>query len=110
MSRLTPLFRFPQSLLPLVAVLFSGLLAACAGVPVQQMYDARQAVEAAQKAGAAKYAPDVLAEAQAHLKNAKASMDQGEYRTARDEAELARQKAMEARRAAEAAAAPKARP
>jgi hypothetical protein len=95
----------------LLALLLSGLLAGCAaGAPVQQMYDARQAVEAAQKAGAAKYAPELLAEAQTHLKTAKASMDEGEYRSARDEADLARQKAMEARRAAEAAAPPKSRP
>jgi len=102
--------RVPSSPLPLLVILLSGSLAACAGWPVQQMYDARQAVEAAQKAGAEQYAPDVLAEAQAHLKNAKTSMDQGDWRTARDEADLSRQKAMEARRAAEAASPPKTPP
>lgn len=76
----------------------------CAGAPVQEMYDANQAMRAAQKAGAAQYAPELFAEAQAHLKNARSNLHSGEYRVAREEAELARSKAIEARRQAEAAA------
>ena len=44
-----------------------------------------------------------MSEAERHLASAKASLKKGDYRPARDEAELAREKAMEARREAEAA-------
>jgi hypothetical protein len=99
------LSRLPKTFLVSIVLLVAAALASCAGAPVQQMYDARQAIRAAEKAGAAQYAPDLLAEAQAHLKSARANIDTQEYRTARDEAELARAKAIEARRQAEAAAA-----
>lgn len=96
---------------PLIAcVLLAGAaLSACAGAPVQEMYDARQAVRAAEKAGAAQHAPDLLTEAQAHLKTATANMHAHEYRVARDEAGVAREKAIEARRQAEAATPPPSR-
>jgi uncharacterized membrane protein len=87
----------------LFALLAAMQLAGCAGVPVQEMSNARQAVQAAQKAGGAKYAPETMAEAEKLLASAKANLKKGEYRPARDEAELARDKAMEARRQAEAA-------
>jgi acyl-CoA synthetase (AMP-forming)/AMP-acid ligase II len=87
----------------LIASLAAMQLAGCAGVPVQEMSNARQAVHAAQKAGGAKYAPETMAEAEKLLASAKANLKKGEYRPARDEAELAREKAMEARRQAEAA-------
>ena len=103
------LSRFAKTLFVSTVLLVAAALASCAGAPVQQMYDARQAVRAAEKAGAAQYAPDLLAEAQSHLQNARANMNTHEYRTARDEAELARAKAIEARRQAEAAA-PKQQP
>jgi hypothetical protein len=97
----------PAVLLASIAMLG---LAGCAGVPVQEMSNARQAVLAAQKAGGAKYAPEAMSEAERHLASAKASLKRGDYRPARDEAELAREKAMEARRETEAArAAEKAR-
>ena len=75
----------------------------CAGAPVQEMSNARQAVRAAEKAGAVTLAPELLAEARQALRDAQSHLRQGEYRTARDEAELARAKAVEARRVAEAA-------
>ncbi len=102
----TALPRLPKSLLASCALLASLAVTACAGAPVQEMYDANQAVRAAQKAGAAQHAPELFGEAQEHLKSAKASLHAHEYRVARDEAEIARQKAMEARRVAEAAATP----
>lgn len=80
-------------------------LTACVGYPAQQMYDARQAIRAAEKAGASQYAPEPYAAARSHLKGAETSLHGGDYRTARDEAEQAREKAMEARRQSEAAAA-----
>jgi hypothetical protein len=94
-----------RHLLPavLLASIATLQLVGCAGVPVQEMSNARQAVLAAQKAGGAKYAPESMSEAERHLARAKASLKKGDYRPARDEAELAREKAMEARREAEAA-------
>lgn len=76
-------------------------LTGCVGVPVQEMSDARQAVRAAQKAGAPELAPEIYSQARQHLAKARSSLDLGQYRVARDEAQLAREKAIEARRTAE---------
>ena len=67
--------------------------------------DARQAIRAAERAGAQQYAPELLAEAKALVETARQNVHKGEYRDAREEAEQARAKAMEARSRAEAAAA-----
>jgi hypothetical protein len=83
----------------LVGVHLSG----CVGAPVQEMSNARQAVRAAQRAGAEQHAPTVFAEAQKLLEQASSNLSQGEYREARDQAEQARAKALEARRLAEEA-------
>jgi type II secretory pathway component PulJ len=90
----------------LAAFLILPLLAGCAGMPLQEMSDARQAIRAAERAGAQQHAPQLLDEARGLVKAASGNMNQGEYREARDQAELAREKAMEARRIAEAAKAP----
>jgi Domain of unknown function (DUF4398) len=90
----------------MAALLVIALVTGCAGAPVQEMSDARQAVKAAHKAGADQFAPDLMAEAQRLLASAKTNVSKGEYRMARDEAEQAREKAMEARRIAELASAP----
>jgi len=90
----------------LLAVLLLAAIAGCAGAPVQEMSNARQAVRAAERAGAASYAPDTLNEARRLLKNAEYNLRHGDYRTARDDAEQARDKAVEARRVAELAAVP----
>lgn len=85
-----------------LACLLLGLaLAGCAGPPIQEMSNARQAVRAASHAGADKSAAEPLAEAQRLLKTAEAELNRGEYREAREHAEQARSKAMEARRIAE---------
>lgn len=76
-------------------------LAGCAGAPVQEMSNARQAVRAAEHAGANTRAPELMSEARQALRSAEGHLRQGEYRTAREEAELARTKAVEARRVAE---------
>jgi hypothetical protein len=80
-----------------------ALAAGCVGWPVQEMSNARQAITAAQKAGAEQYAPEALAEAQRLAADAKASTSRGDYRSAREQYELARERAIEARQAAEAA-------
>ena len=88
----------------LLAALFVGPFAAgCAGMPLQEMSDARQAIRAAERAGAGKHAPQLLDEARQLVEDARRSMHEGDYREARDDAELARNKAMEARRIAEEA-------
>jgi hypothetical protein len=85
----------------LAALFVAPLLAGCAGMPLQEMSDARQAIRAAERAGAEKHAPQLLAEARGLVESARQSMHAGDYREARDDAELARTKAMEARRIAE---------
>jgi hypothetical protein len=94
--------------LPILAAALLGatLASGCAGWPVQEMSNARQAIVAAEKAGAEQYAPDALAEAQTLLESAKAHSSKGDYRMARDEADRARGKAIEARHVAEQAQAP----
>lgn len=89
----------------MVALMSVWTLAGCAGAPLQEMSDARQAVRSAERAGAERYAPEPLAEARRLVERARGSMQKGEYREARDDAELARAKAMEARRIAEDAVA-----
>ena len=90
----------------LAALLGGATLAGCAGAPLQEMSDARQAVRAAERAGAAKHAPEPLAEARQLVEQARLNMQKGEYKAAREDAEKAREKATEARRLAEAAVAP----
>jgi hypothetical protein len=77
------------------------MAAGCAGAPLQEMSDARQAIGAAQRAGAEKHAPELLGEAQKLVESARLNLTKREYRQARDEAERARDKAIEARRIAE---------
>lgn len=87
-------------------LLWSALVAGCAGAPAQEMSNARQAVSAAERAGATVHAPDLMKQARQSLRSAETHLRQGMYRTARDEAEQARLKAVEARRVAEVAGAP----
>ncbi len=86
----------------LVSVVLLGL-SACAGIPAQEMSNARQAIRAAQEAGAAKAAPGEIEKAQEYLTKAEASMQQRLFRQARDEASEARRIAREALQAAQAA-------
>jgi len=94
----------------LAALLVAPFVAGCAGMPLQEMSDARQAIRAAERAGAEKHAPQLLDEARSLVESARQSMHKGDYREARDDAELARSKAMEARRLAEEAKATPASP
>jgi len=87
----------------LAALLAAPLFAGCAGMPLQQISDARQAIRAAERAGAEKHAPELLGEARGLVESAREFMHKGDYREARDDAEQARSKAMEARRIAEEA-------
>jgi hypothetical protein len=73
------------------------LLAGCATAPVQEMSDARQALLAAEEAGAADYAGDTLAHARAYLGRAEQALAAQEFERAREQAELAQAAAREAR-------------
>jgi hypothetical protein len=72
------------------------VLAGCAGAPVQEMSNARQAIRAARDAGAEKMAPQKLSEAEVLLNRAEASLERRAYREARRNAIAARDKAAEA--------------
>jgi len=78
-------------------------LAACAGAPVQEMSDARQALRAAQAAGADEYAPVPLAEAERLVGVAQAELEQRDYRSAQQAAIEARKQALQALESARAA-------
>jgi len=102
--------RFTSRLLLTCLLLAGAASGGCAGAPVQEMSNARQAVKAAERAGAATTAPEQFSEARLLLKNAESLLRRGEYRDARDAAELARTRAVEARGVAEAAKAAKQTP
>lgn len=82
------------------AILLLGLLAACAAPPVQEMSDARQAVRAAQAAGAADRAPIELAKAQQLIDEAQLYLSRKDYRRAEQAAVEARSAAIRALNAA----------
>ena len=73
-------------------------LVACAGAPVQEMSNARQAIKAARDANAelSASAPPSLAEAEALLNRAEVSLQRRAYKAARRDAIAARGKAAEA--------------
>jgi hypothetical protein len=81
---------------PALATLTAFCLTACAGAPVQQMSDARQAINAARAAGAADHAPTQLAAAAQLLDGAERALQQHRYRVARRQAEEARMRAISA--------------
>ncbi len=83
-----------------VAVLLTVLLCGCVTAPVQEMSDARQALQAAQAAHAAVIASEVYAAAQQQLQHAQAAIDKGDYRVAERHAKQARALAIEARQQA----------
>lgn len=79
-------------------VLAAALVTACAGAPVQEMSDARQAIAAAHQVHAEDKAAADLAHAQQYLDAAQKALDAGDYSTAREDAQLARQYALRALR------------
>ena len=91
-----------RGLFPSLVLAFCGLgLSSCAGVPVQEMSDARQAVQAALGAGAAQRAPQQMSAAQSALAQAEVHLKRREFRRARHSALEARTQAIEAQRAAQ---------
>lgn len=78
------------------ATLAALALAACVGPPVQEMSDARQAIEAAEEAGALEHAPMQLRFARDLVSSAETKLEKRAYNGARRDARLAREKAVEA--------------
>ena len=73
---------------------------ACASAPVQEMSDARQAMYAAEVAGAAQRSPQEMLAAQRTLLQAQTSLEKGAYPEARRLAVQAREQAIRAREVA----------
>ncbi len=92
--------RFPALLLLTVWLLF-GL--GCKTAPVQEMSEARQAIEAARAAGAEQYANQELGQAMTSLKAAEQMLNDRRFRDARRSAQQARDEAIRAREAAQEA-------
>lgn len=85
----------------LIASLFLGLfLTACAGIPVQEMSDARQALQAAAEVGAKDKASSLYTEASELLTKAELALKEADYRVARNLADEAKEKAILARKKA----------
>lgn len=85
-----------------VTMLAALLLAGCAGIPYQQMSDARQAIDAARmvvEEGSDE--SDQVQRASSLLKQAEEHLHDREYASARDLATKARDLAIEARKSAE---------
>lgn len=82
----------------LLASLGLLFLAACATIPVQEMSDARQAIQAAEEAGAVEHAPAALRNAKRLLTSAERKLQRQAYSSARVDAREARRHAAEALR------------
>ncbi|MEM7282627.1 MAG: DUF4398 domain-containing protein [Pseudomonadota bacterium] len=78
----------------IVLVLAAG--ACTTSPPVQEMSDARQAIMAAEEAGANEFAPSSLQAARDYLKSAETKLRRKAYHGARLDAMDARRKALEA--------------
>lgn len=81
----------------LYPLLLAGLLSGCAGAPVQEMSDARQAIRAARIAQSDAAQPVLLLEAERLVQEASDALAVGRYRQARAKALGAKQAALRAR-------------
>lgn len=86
----------------MVGAILAALLASCNSAPVQEMSDARQAIRAAEEAGARQHAPVRLSTAEALLHKAESSLSGGAYFDARRYALEALETAIDARESAAA--------
>ena len=84
-----------------ILIAFLAVFAGCASAPVQEMSNARQAIMAAEEAGAATEAPHLLGEAQQLLRDAEGKLQKHAYSGAKRDAVKAREKALEALSASE---------
>lgn len=91
----------PSRLMPvphlrLAALVVALVLGGCASAPVQEMSDARQAIQAAEDAGAEQVAPEALQDARLLLDRAQKKLARQAYNSARTDAREARRRAAEA--------------
>lgn len=82
--------------------LYLGLLTllGCGAAPVQEMSNARQALQAAETAGAYERSPELFNLARYHISQAERSLSEGEFTVARWYAEAAKTYALRARQEA----------
>lgn len=91
-----------RSLIALLIVLYTAVFAGCAVVPpAQEMSDARQAIQAAEAAGAEDRAPRALGLARALLEQAQIELAVKDYSAARRSAQASKDAAIQAREAAD---------
>ncbi|HDP90219.1 MAG TPA: DUF4398 domain-containing protein [Thioalkalivibrio sp.] len=82
----------------LVAVLLLAVfVAGCVGAPVQEMSDARQALQAAEEVGAPRDAQDSYTRAVELMRAAEDALNRGDYALARERALAAKAAALTAR-------------
>ncbi|MBI5461519.1 MAG: DUF4398 domain-containing protein [Gammaproteobacteria bacterium] len=80
---------------------FAAVLAGCATIPAQEMSDARQAIMAAETAGASARAPRALDHARELLEQAQIELAVRDYASARRSANASKEAAIQAREAAD---------
>lgn len=85
-----------------LVVILLGVAAGCATAPIQEMSDARQALQVAREAGAPIHAPASLGRAETMLARAELALRAGEFDEARRSAISARDEAVKARHMAAA--------
>ncbi len=76
-------------------------LMGCAAAPIQAMSDARQAIEAAVQSGGDQKAAQQMQDARTAMAQAETALKRVQYKRARELAQEARAKAIEAQRASE---------
>jgi hypothetical protein len=94
----------------LLLAVFIAMSGCIGGPPVQEMSDARQAISAAREAGASDAAPQELRAAEDYLDSALRNLTRKEYGLARDDALVAKDKAVAALATTERAASGDPRP
>ncbi len=87
----------PRRCLALLLGILFTVLCACASAPVQEMSDARQAIQAAEAVNAFLVAPEYYHKAVAHIERAEQALHNRHYNKAREQARLAKTNAMKAR-------------
>lgn len=75
------------------------VLVSCASAPVQEMSDARQAIQAAKEGGTSVDSQTSITKAESLLKEAEAALENGEYKKAKLTATEARNEAIKAQQA-----------
>ncbi len=84
-----------------MATAWAVTLVGCAAAPIQAMSDARQAIEAAVQSGGDQKAAQQMQDARTAMSQAETALKRVQYKRARELAQEARAKAIEAQRASE---------